>query len=81
MRAAQSLLAVIVTVLSVIPTTFAEEDKCPKGDYACLDVINSSLCLSTNAGRGTEEALAAMAKCVDYPGGMSDLPGAQKVGT
>jgi hypothetical protein len=76
-----SLLAVIVTVLSILPPTLAaEEDKCPKGDYACLDVINSSLCLSTNAGRGTEEALAAMAKCVDYPGGMSDLPGAQKVG-
>jgi len=79
MRRTNSLLTVIVTVLSILTTTLAEEDKCPKGDYACLDVINSSLCLSTNAGRGTEEALAAMAKCVDYPGGMSDLPGAQKV--
>ena len=52
------------------------ENKCPWEEYACFDVINSSLCLSQNAARGTAEQLA---KCVTYDNGMSDLPGAAKV--
>lgn len=57
-------------------TAQAVVDECPKDEYACLDVINSSLCLSQNAQRGTKEQ---MANCVSYEGGMSDLPGATKV--
>jgi len=54
-----------------------EAPACPTAsEYACFDVINSSLCLSQNARNGTAEQMAA---CVDYPGGMSDIPGAAKV--
>ncbi|CAI6301428.1 unnamed protein product [Periconia digitata] len=50
---------------------------CPTStEYACFDVINSSLCLGQKAVNGTAEELAA---CVDYPGGMSDLPGSSKL--
>lgn len=51
---------------------------CPVNtEYACFDVINSSLCVSTVANRnGTA---AEMAKCVTYPGAMSDISGAAKV--
>lgn len=52
-------------------------DKCPtKTEYACFDVINSSLCISQNAAGGTAEA---MAKCVEYNGTASNLPGSTKV--
>lgn len=53
-----------------------EVDKCPKNEYACLDVINSSLCLSQNAPQGSGEA---MAKCVEYENSASNLTGAVKV--
>jgi len=54
------------------------ENPCPTDtEYACFDVINSSLCLSQNAAAGTKEQMAA---CVEYDNGMSDLPGASKVG-
>jgi hypothetical protein len=61
-----------------LPATRQATNPCPADtEYACFDVINSSLCLSQNASRnGTA---AQMAACVDYPGGMSDLPGASKV--
>ncbi|KAH6713258.1 hypothetical protein BKA61DRAFT_675503 [Leptodontidium sp. MPI-SDFR-AT-0119] len=54
----------------------AAADGCPKRVYACLDVINSSLCLSQNAASGTKEA---MAKCVTYENSASNLTGAEKV--
>ncbi|KAG9237671.1 hypothetical protein BJ875DRAFT_481086 [Amylocarpus encephaloides] len=54
----------------------AEVDKCPKDEYACLDVINSSLCISQNAASGTA---AALAECVTYTGAASSLPGATKL--
>ena len=63
-----------------LPAIRQATNPCPADtEYACFDVINSSLCLSQNASRnGTA---AQMAACVDYPGGMSDLPGASKVRT
>ncbi|KAF2273812.1 uncharacterized protein EI97DRAFT_460745 [Westerdykella ornata] len=64
--------------VAAVPAAQPEEYACPTDDYACHDVINSSLCLSQNAASGTKEAMAA---CVDYPGGMSDLPGAAKAVT
>ncbi|KAH8597537.1 hypothetical protein B0O99DRAFT_617641 [Bisporella sp. PMI_857] len=51
-------------------------DPCPKDEYACLDVIDSSLCLSSNAAAGNATILA---KCVSYEGAASDLPGSVKV--
>jgi hypothetical protein len=74
------LLALCAAVASTyaFPASLQATNTCPTDtEYACFDVINSSLCLSQNASRnGTA---AQMAACVDYPGGMSDLPGASKV--
>ena len=63
--------------IDALPQAAAAEDLCPTStEYACFDVINSSLCLSSNAAKGSAETLA---KCVDFADGMSDLPGASKV--
>ncbi|KAG4436314.1 hypothetical protein IFR05_008208 [Cadophora sp. M221] len=67
-------LALCVMLITV--NAQAAVDQCPKGVYACLDVINSSLCLSQNAASGTKEA---MAKCVTYENSASNLTGAEKV--
>jgi hypothetical protein len=76
MRFGVSLLA-LCFALAGAHAQEAVVDECPtKTEYACFDVINSSLCLSSNAARGSKETLA---KCVDFEGGMSDLPGATKV--
>jgi len=74
-------LCLLVTSSVALPSFQARQDttnKCPTDtEFACFDVINSSLCVSSTAQRnGTAEA---MAQCVTYPGGMSDLPGATKV--
>ncbi|KAF2256477.1 hypothetical protein BU26DRAFT_557924 [Trematosphaeria pertusa] len=73
-------LCILLAATNALPSSFAANttNLCPTDtEYACFDVINSSLCLSQNAAKGTAEQMAA---CVDYPGGMSDLPGASKVG-
>lgn len=58
----------------------AVQDKCPKGDYDCLDVINSSQCLEQlvieHLSPVTKEA---MVKCVEYNGTATNTPGATKV--
>ncbi|KAF1971942.1 hypothetical protein BU23DRAFT_555472, partial [Bimuria novae-zelandiae CBS 107.79] len=79
----QSRIATLYSLVAgafALPASLQATDPCPTATkYACFDVINSSLCLSQNASRnGTA---AQMAACVDYPGGMSDLPGASKVCT
>lgn len=79
----QSSIIALYAVLPgayALPASLQAADPCPTAtEYACLDVINSSLCLSQNASRnGTA---AQMAACVDYPGGMSNLTGASKVRT
>lgn len=55
-------------------------DGCPKDEYACHDVIDSSLCIEQliieRRAPVTKEALI---KCVEYEGAFSDLPGASKV--
>jgi hypothetical protein len=62
-------LCLLVTGSLAIPSLQARQvtNECPTDtEYACFDVINSSLCLSTNTDRGgTAEQFAA---CVDYPG-------------
>lgn len=75
------VLGILYASANAFPSLLAPNgtNPCPTDtEYACFDVINSSLCLSQNAASGTKEQ---MAKCVDYPGGMSDLPGASKVGS
>ena len=74
MRFGINILAVCFVLVGV--NSQAEVDKCPKDEYACLDVINSSLCLSQNAARNDT---SAMVKCVEYEGAASDLPGKTKV--
>jgi hypothetical protein len=55
-------------------------DGCPKDDYACIDVINSSQCIEQlvieKLAPATKEALA---KCVEYEGTATNIPGAAKV--
>ena len=80
MRVGNTLLTICLAAVGInaLPQASAPvEDACPtKTEYACFDVINSSLCLSSNAAKGSAETLA---KCVDFADGMSDLPGATKV--
>ncbi|KAF2692151.1 hypothetical protein K458DRAFT_381977 [Lentithecium fluviatile CBS 122367] len=78
-----ALLALCLLVSSsvALPSLQARQSTangCPTDtEYACFDVINSSLCVSQRAlQNGTAEQLA---NCVSYPGGMSDLPGASKL--
>lgn len=56
------------------------QDGCPKGEYACLDVINSSQCIEQlileHLAPVTKDALV---KCVEFEGMSSNLPGATKV--
>jgi hypothetical protein len=58
------------------------EDKCPKDEYACHDVMNSSQCIEQliieKLAPATKENLI---KCVEYEGTVTDLPGATKVGS
>jgi hypothetical protein len=74
-------LCVFFAGISAFPTIQAANgtNACPMDtEYACFDVINSSLCLSQAAVNGTA---AQMAACVTYQNAMSDLPGAFKVST
>jgi hypothetical protein len=61
-------------------STQAVQDQCPKSEYACLDVINSSQCIEQlvleKQAPATKEALI---KCVEYEGTVTTLPGATKV--
>jgi hypothetical protein len=73
---ALSLLFAGVNVLAQNTT----RDACPKHEYACLDVINSSQCIEQlvieKLAPATREALA---KCVEYEGTVTKMPGAAKV--
>jgi hypothetical protein len=55
-------------------------DGCPKDEYACIDVIKSSQCIEQlvieKLAPATHEALA---KCVEYEGTVTKIPGASKV--
>ncbi|KAF2714383.1 hypothetical protein K504DRAFT_353328, partial [Pleomassaria siparia CBS 279.74] len=60
--------------------TQALQDKCPKDEYACLDVMNASQCIEQlvveKLSPATKEALVA---CVEYEGTVTTIPGASKV--
>lgn len=70
--------ALVSVLMGVITQTI--QDKCPKNEYACLDVINSSQCIEQliieRLAPVTKEALV---KCVEYEGTVTNLPGATKV--
>ena len=78
MRFHVNLLALCLALICV--DAQATQDKCPKQNYACLDVINSSQCIEQlvleHRAPLTKDA---MVQCVEYPGTASDLPGATKV--
>ena len=58
----------------------AEQDLCPKDEYACLDIINSSQCLAQIVLQKTAPLTKEnLVKCIDYEGVASTLPPAQKV--
>jgi hypothetical protein len=58
----------------------ATRDACPKEDYACIDVTNSSQCIEQlvieKLAPATKEALV---RCVEYEGTATNMPGAAKV--
>lgn len=73
----------ILPLLFATPTVIAQNqtrDGCPKDEYACLDVINSSQCLEQlvieKLAPATPEALA---NCVEYEGTVTRIPGGTKV--
>lgn len=65
---------------ALVANAQAAQDPCPKDEYACLDVINSSQCIEQlvieRQAPATKEALI---KCVEYEGTATNLPGAVKV--
>lgn len=70
-------------LLLAAPTVSAQNqtrDGCPKDEYACIDVMNSSQCIEQlvieKLAPATKEALA---KCVEYEGTVTKMPGASKV--
>ena len=73
-------LLALTTLLFLACTATAAQDLCPKGDYACLDIINSSQCLEqVIVEKLSPLTKENMIKCVDTEGVASSLPGAQKV--
>jgi len=60
----------------------AEEvvDGCPKNEYACQDIINSSQCIANAVNEArTPETKDKLIKCVEYEGTVTNIPGASKV--
>ena len=74
------LLTNIFTLFLALLSVRAAEDGCPKGEYACLDVINASQCIEQlvieKQRPATKENLV---KCVEHEGTATTLPGAVKV--
>ncbi|KAM7193686.1 hypothetical protein V8F20_008323 [Naviculisporaceae sp. PSN 640] len=65
--------------LAAVINCQAVVDKCPWGELACLDIINSSQCIANVILDGRPPLTKAnLAKCVEHEGTASDLPGAEK---
>lgn len=79
MRLKSIIISISFTAITV-NTQNQTRDGCPKDEYACLDVINSSQCLEQlvieKLAPATKEALS---KCVEYKGTVTKIPGAAKV--
>jgi hypothetical protein len=74
-----TFLALAVALFGLAVTT-AGQDLCPKDEYACLDIINSSQCLAQLVLQKMSPLTKEnMVKCVETEGVASSLPGAQKV--
>lgn len=73
------ILSTLMGFLFIIAAT-AEQDLCPKNEYACLDVINSSQCLAQVVIQKLSPLTKEnMIKCIEYAGVASSRPPAQKV--
>jgi hypothetical protein len=71
---------IILSFALVGASTLNTSDGCPKNEYACLDVMNSSQCLAQLILDGRAPVTAkAMVKCVETEGPASSLTGAAKV--
>ncbi|KAF1975939.1 hypothetical protein BU23DRAFT_551952 [Bimuria novae-zelandiae CBS 107.79] len=72
-----TLLAIISFLLTL--TLAASQDLCPKNEYACLDIINSSQCLAPLVLQKTSPLTNEnMIKCINYEGVVSNLAPAEK---
>lgn len=79
MRFEANLSALCIALLGA--QALVIEDGCPKDEYACIDVINSSQCIEQLAVEHLRPLTkASLAACVEYEGVVSDLPGGTKVG-
>jgi hypothetical protein len=76
----RTLTLLSLTTALLFRSISALEDKCPKSEPACHDIINSSQCIEQliieKLAPLTKEALI---KCVEYEGTVTNLPGAAKV--
>lgn len=72
-------IVTLITLTSVLAVS-AEQDLCPKNEYACLDIINSSQCLAQIVLQKTAPLTKEnLVKCIDYEGVASTLSPEQKV--
>ncbi|KAH6680631.1 hypothetical protein B0J14DRAFT_557974 [Halenospora varia] len=80
MRLTNTLIPLLLSFTTVPAFAQTVVDTCPKGDYACLDVINSSQCIEQiiieKLHNVTKEALV---KCVEFEGMSANITGAAKV--
>lgn len=74
------LLVASLYATAMVTAQNQTRDGCPKDEYACIDVMNSSQCLEQlvieKLAPATKEALV---KCVEYEGTATKIPGASKV--
>lgn len=77
----ENMLLLLASLGSLVTLAVAAvQDACPKDEYACLDIINSSQCLAQVAIQKTPPLTREnMIKCIDYEGVASTLSPAQKV--
>ncbi|KUJ15834.1 uncharacterized protein LY89DRAFT_670375 [Mollisia scopiformis] len=81
MRFRIDLFALYLTLAVVHAQNQTVVDGCPKENYACLDVINSSQCIEELViEKDAAITKDALEKCVDTEGAASNLTGAAKVG-
>jgi hypothetical protein len=71
-------ISFIATIFTLVLAT--DQDLCPKNEYACLDIINSSQCLAQLVlQKSAPLTRENMIKCIDYEGVASTLSPAEKV--
>ncbi|KAF1993054.1 hypothetical protein P154DRAFT_105314 [Amniculicola lignicola CBS 123094] len=72
-------IALLIAYFALTTTASQAPDECPKDEFACIDVMNSSQCIEQlvieKLSPATRENLI---KCVEYEGTATNLPGATK---